>query len=163
MDRILKLLETREAQRPAAADEPAVQALTIARDKLQAEVDELSKQYTEFRMHNPFVLFKGTSGSSNFYAERLGRIESRRADLRIKRDEAQDQIARVEKAFDGGKDVASAQRLILGPKVADVAAEERERAAGAAVAQLKAQRGKLVTAFGEDHPAVKDVDAAVAL
>jgi DNA repair exonuclease SbcCD ATPase subunit len=159
MDRVLKLLEAREAP-PLATDE---KAFTAARDKLRAELDAARQRYSEFRHQNPFVFFPGAGGTRKIYAERLGKIETKRAELKVKLKELEDRLSDVEKAYDGGKNRFAALRLLVGPTVAETTTAEAERTRDNVISQLSGERRKLAANLGEKAPAVREADDAIAL
>jgi hypothetical protein len=163
VDRVVKLLEAREAPKSPAASETTLKALTAARDKLRDDLAAAERRYADFQLKNPYTIFTGPNGSRNLYAERLATIEARRSEMKIKRGELQDRLARIEKAYDGGKNRQAAMRLVLGPKSTETAIADAERSRDTVILQLSAERRKLVAGLGEKHPAVKDVDDAIAL
>ena len=81
MDRVLKLLEAKEP-RPAEGDRRA--ALTASRDKLRTELAAKEKQYQEFRLKSPILFTRNAQGTTIPIADRLGKYESRRAELTVK-------------------------------------------------------------------------------
>src|SRR5205823_2395449 len=101
MDRILKALEPREARRLATSTRSATAtaAVTAARDAVATELKAKEGHYLEFQHADPFRRLGGIKSAGNVYADRLGKIESRRADLKIKKEEMVDQLSRIEKAL----------------------------------------------------------------
>ncbi|HEY1375342.1 MAG TPA: hypothetical protein VGF55_01030, partial [Gemmataceae bacterium] len=132
---------------------------------LRADLEAKQREYQDFQQKNPYAPLNlgDKAGARNIFAERLGKIETRRAELQIKMQEMQDQMARVEKAYDGGKNRQAALRMIAGVKVTDVQAADTTAQQERVIAQLNGARQKLVAAFGEKHESVKDADAAIAL
>jgi DNA repair exonuclease SbcCD ATPase subunit len=157
MDRVLKLLEAREASRLATDDK----ALAATRDKLRVHLDAAQQRYTEFRRQNPFAF--GINANRDVYAERLAKIETRRNELKFKLKELEERLSDIAKAYDGGKNHFAALRLLVGPKVAETTMAEAEKARDGVIAQLTGERRKLAAALGEKHSAVRDADDAIAL
>jgi hypothetical protein len=156
MDRVLKAIEPREPGRPAAG--PAAATIEAARDQIAAALEATEQQYRDFQNKNPFNALGGVKGATKVYAERLGKIESRRSELKIKMQEMTDQYHRIEKAYkEGGK--AAAARMISAVGINGAEGLDGE----AILDRLNRQRQRTVAKVGEKHSSVKDLDDAIAL
>jgi hypothetical protein len=156
MDRVLKLMEARPAPVTAAA------AINAARDRVKVELQAKEKEYADFRAKSPFP--RGPIGGISPLLERLGKIEGRRSDLKIKMAEMDDQLGRVEKAYkDGGQEKGNKAALqvirSLGIKVHGLDDQSAENI----IERLDRERKRLVMARGEKDPGVTGVDAAITL
>ena len=134
---------------------------TKAKDDLMVKHEEAQKKYLAFRATSPIIIFPGDKGAVNPVMERLGKIEGRRSDLRIKMGEMVDQLARVQKAYkDGGPEKGNqeALRVIkeLGIKtnLFEGTSKFEDR-----LFDLKLQKQMLVAGgAGVNHPQVKQIE-----
>jgi hypothetical protein len=160
MDRVLKLMEARTAPLPAKGT--AASAVEAARDKVKAELQAKEEERREFVRNSPFPMVMDTG--KNPILERLGKIETRRSELRIKMLEMSDQLARVERAYkNGGPEKGNKAALHVVRAMGINARGLDEHPAENIIEQLDRERKKLVTARGEKDPGVADVDGAIAL
>jgi predicted nucleic acid-binding Zn-ribbon protein len=151
MDRVLKLMEARTAPLPAKGT--AASAVEAARDKVKAELQAKEEQVPKW----PFPPANGAW--NNVFAERLGKIESRRSELRIKMLEMADQLGRIEKAYKENNKAALFVIKAMGIKITGL----DENPANGIIRSLDRERQKLVTNRGEKHPSVADVENVIAL
>ena len=63
--------------------------------------EDAQKKYLAFRATSPIIIFPGDKGAVNPVMERLGKIEGRKSELKIKMNEMVDQRARVCKGLQG--------------------------------------------------------------
>jgi hypothetical protein len=141
MDRVLKVLEVRADQQPM----PPVDAAT--RDRLRTDLAAKVKEHREFRRKNPLLLFRDDKGASSTFVDRLAKIEAQRAEMKIKKSELEAQLALVVKA--------------MGIKGSDFGRgnDEFEKQ----ILQLKLSRQRMLSTYGDNHPAVKEIDQTIEL
>jgi hypothetical protein len=162
MDRVLKLMEARTAPLPAKGS--AASAIEAARDKVKAELQAKEAEHTEFRRKSPYMNTPDAGKSLSLIVERLGKIEGRRSELRIKMLEIADQLARVERAYkNGGAENGNKAALHVIRAMGINAKGLDEHPAETIIEQLDRERKKLVTSRSEKDPGVGDVDIAIAL
>jgi hypothetical protein len=165
MDRVLQLLEARESA-PRPAERESAAALQATRDKLQAELDAKIEQYHDFQLKNPYVLFRGPQGVTNIYAERLAKIEQRRADIKLKKAETTDRLAKIEQVHKAqGKAAAMAMITATGIRLQQFEAgnDSTKEQAEKLLVELKQRRQALLKLHGQNHPAIKENDDTIAL
>ena len=139
--------------------EKTLTLINSARDLLTNKVETQQQAYQEFKLKNPYMVF-GQGGKGSFYAERLGKIESKRSDLTMKVQEWTDQYARIQKAYkEGGKSAAQQAILALGIKPTifnDNNDLEKQ------LISFQIQRESLLETLGANHPKVKELDKTIA-
>jgi hypothetical protein len=153
MDRVLKALEARPTPQPPATSTP--EAMRAARDVVRAALKAKMDEYQEFVRNSPV---KDTNrGRTRVFAERLGKYEARRSELKIKRQEMTDQLARIENALkEQGNQAAGEMIRRLGvSKLLD------DNPAQAIVERLNRERLRLTA--DDKHANVADIDEAIKL
>ncbi|HEY1375341.1 MAG TPA: hypothetical protein VGF55_01025 [Gemmataceae bacterium] len=163
MDRVLKALEARDA-RPAAVP-AATAAVKVARDKVRAELETKEQAYRDLQQKNPYALFNiaGKGGARSIFAERLGRIETRRAELQIKMQEMTDQLAQIEKQYkEGGAPAARRAINALGVRL-NMYNNQETSTLDEQLLQLRVRRQQLLNTLGANHPRVKEIDETIRL
>jgi capsular exopolysaccharide synthesis family protein len=133
-----------------------LELINLARDALDNSLLRKQQEYHDFRLKNPYVLIRGAQGTTNIYAERLAKIEQRRADLKVKKTELADRLARIEEVYkQQGRSAAMTIIQACGVKIQLFAgSEEVEKT----LMQLKVARKRLMSVLGESHPNVKEID-----
>lgn len=130
-----------------------------ANDTLQKKVEVRQQEYTDFRQKNPFIMIKTKEGV-NIYTERLAKFEAERAVLLITQKKLTDQIGRIEKAFEGGKNKEAAMQAILSmgvnPRLLGDTVELDKN-----VMQYKILRQKLLSTYGPNHPQIKELEDTI--
>jgi hypothetical protein len=151
MDRVLSLLGNRPDAQPPASPDAANSAVEEARTKVRAA---LAARLREFET------LQRNFSDSKMLAERIGKLETLRQDVKIKLQEMADQLVRIQTAFKAGGP-EKAMRIInaLRP-ITDQ---------GDPLIQLNKMlftlelRGKEISAtFGPDHPRVKEIESRIA-
>jgi len=129
-----------------------VDLIMKAHDTLENSLAKKRADYELFRQKTPILLYKGASGA-NIYTERLGKIEARRAELRIKHVEQQQNYALIKRTNErDGKGVALQTLIAIGVKVPLLegsAALDKELIQLTVLHRMKAQ------AMGPNHPDVR--------
>jgi hypothetical protein len=122
MDRIQQLLEGRArlVQLDPKGIEKSLELLQQAQEMLVNKVETQQQKYQEFRMRNPFTMFRGSKGS-NVLAERLTRNEATLQDLQRRQAEVAARLALVKNVGDSEKD-ASALLILAQRRGVDLAA-----------------------------------------
>jgi capsular exopolysaccharide synthesis family protein len=138
-----------------------LELINQARDALDGSLARKQQEYHDFKLRNPHVLIRGAQGTTNIYAERLAKVEQRRADIKLKKTELTDRLARIEEVYKKqGKQAAMTMIQACGVKIQLFAgSEEVEKT----LMQLKVARKKHLSIYGESHPYVKEIDDHMAM
>jgi hypothetical protein len=154
LDKLTQLLAAREQPRPAEGTTARI--LTDAADRLRADLANKEKQLDEMRPKGVFQ-----PALVNMYTERLAKIETRRAEFRLEKAEAEEKLAQIEKAYnEGGKSAAMEKISVLGvksPAVDAVGKYEEE------VLKLQLMKKKASATYSPNHPVMKEIDEQIEL
>jgi hypothetical protein len=119
--RALQLLDNRPPAAPldAAALEKSLSLVNQAREMLVDRVEKQQREYQDWKLKNPFVLFG--QGGRNLYADRLANDEAVLQDLQRRQAEVAARMTLVKNVGDSEKD-ASALLLLIHRRGVDLAA-----------------------------------------
>ncbi|HEY1375303.1 MAG TPA: polysaccharide biosynthesis tyrosine autokinase [Gemmataceae bacterium] len=146
--------------------ESTVDQINSAKELLQGKVEQQQQQLADLRAKSPYVVLSSLgdkAGSKNIFAERLGKIETRRAELQIKMQEMTDQLAQIEQKYKEGGSAAARHAInALGVKLTMYNNQEVSKL-DEQLLQLRVQKQRLLNTLGPNHPQVKEIDETIRL
>ena len=155
----------RESHRLYHAD--TLRLLTDAKDEILKRLKEKEHEYQEFRKKAP-PIWNGED-KANIHSQRLVEIEGVRSGLMIERSQLQSELQSLEQAVEAG--VSSEALALIVYKDAERSSakpgptdpREQSRQLAQQLIPLLVTENQLVTAYGPDHPRVKEIRSSIAL
>lgn len=130
-----------------------------AKRTLGEKLEAAEQAQQDFRLKNPFTLFRTEGGTSNIYVARLVGIEKKRGELQITKAEFQQKLNELRKVYKEQGEAAAKQRIaMLGIKVA---LTEQIGLLQAELTKWELAHKRASGKYGRNHPEVLEIESMI--
>ncbi len=148
-----------------SVNEKHLNLITQARDELKNKFEDAQQKLMDFKLRTPQFIIRTPQGNNTLVAEQIGKIETRRSELKIKMLEMADQLQRVQRAYqEGGPEKGNRTALqVIKAMGIKPAAFEGNTLLENRLLDLRVNRSLVIAGgAGVNHPRVKEIDSQMA-
>src|SRR5947209_5566836 len=135
-----------------------------AKDTLFGKWNEAQRLYSDFRLTSPLAYVGRAQGQGGVAADRIGKLEIMRQEVKIKMQEMADQLVRIQNAYKAGgpeKGNLEAMKIIKALNV-KLGPSEQGSQMDLRLVELRMLRRKALQILGANNPQVKEIDDQIA-
>lgn len=130
-----------------------------AKRTLGEKLEAAEQAQQDFRLKNPFTLFRTEGGTSNIYVARLVGIEKKRSELQITKAEFQQKLNDIRRVYkEQGEGPAKQRIAMLGIKLALTQQIDQLESE---LTKLELTLKRALQKYGRNHPDVVDIEAMI--